>query len=144
MDFGSLPFVPLYRTDDEFAAEISNQTVHGVMHLAWVDQGEGRYQGQMAVYVKPRGALRAGLHGADQTVPVLDRLPGADAADGRMWNRGGDRLGSVGCRRVRRRDRQPWHSSIRHLGRHLETIHRETAAANRIAPSAFPLKVSEK
>jgi hypothetical protein len=55
LDFGSLPFVPLYRTDVEFAAEVSNQTVHGVMHLAWVDQGEGRYQGQMAVYVKPRG-----------------------------------------------------------------------------------------
>ena len=55
--FDSLPFVPLYRTDDEFAAEVSNQTVHGVMHLAWVEQGEGRYQGQMAVYVKPRGQL---------------------------------------------------------------------------------------
>jgi hypothetical protein len=55
VDFGSLPFIPLYRTDDEFAAEISNQTVHGVMHRAWVPQGEGRYQGQMAVYVKPRG-----------------------------------------------------------------------------------------
>jgi len=53
--FGSLPFTPLYRTDDEFAAELSNQTVHAVMHLAWADQGEGRYQGQMAVYVKPRG-----------------------------------------------------------------------------------------
>jgi hypothetical protein len=57
VDFGSLPFVPLYRTDVEFAAEISNRTVHGVMHLAWVDQGEGRYRGQMAVYVKPRGAF---------------------------------------------------------------------------------------
>jgi hypothetical protein len=56
-DFGSLPFSPLYRTDDEAAAEVSNQTVHGVMHLAWVDRGEGRYQGQMAVYVKPRGRL---------------------------------------------------------------------------------------
>jgi hypothetical protein len=55
LTFASLPFVPLYRTDNEFAAEISNRTVHGVMHLAWVDQGEGRYQGQMAVYVKPRG-----------------------------------------------------------------------------------------
>ena len=49
------PFSPLYRTDTEFAAELSNQTVHGVMHLAWVDRGHGRYQGQMAVYVKPRG-----------------------------------------------------------------------------------------
>ena len=57
MDFGSLPFVPLYRTGVEFAAEVSNQTVHGVLHLAWVGQGGGRYQGQMAVYVKPRGPL---------------------------------------------------------------------------------------
>jgi hypothetical protein len=55
LDFGSLPFAPLYRTDFEAAAEMSNQTVHGVAHLAWVDRGEGRYQGQMAVYVKPRG-----------------------------------------------------------------------------------------
>jgi hypothetical protein len=57
LDFGSLPFTPLYRTDDEFAAEISNQTVHGVMHLGWTEQRDGRYQGQMAVYVKPRGRL---------------------------------------------------------------------------------------
>ena len=50
-------FSPLYRTDTEFAAEISNQTVHGVLHLAWVDRGQGRYQGRLAVYVKPRGRL---------------------------------------------------------------------------------------
>jgi hypothetical protein len=55
VEFGSLPFTPLYRTDNEFAAELSNRTVHGVMHLALVDQGDGRQQGQMAVYVKPRG-----------------------------------------------------------------------------------------
>lgn len=55
LDFGSLPFTPVYRTDTEFAAELSNRTVHGVLHLAWVDQGDGRYGGQMAVYVKPRG-----------------------------------------------------------------------------------------
>lgn len=57
LHFDSLPFVPLYRTDAEFAAEASNQTVHGVIHLAWVDQGDGRYQGQLAIYVKPRGLL---------------------------------------------------------------------------------------
>lgn len=51
------PFIPLYLTDDEAAAEISNQTVHGVMHLAWADQGDGQYRGEMAVYVKPRGHL---------------------------------------------------------------------------------------
>jgi hypothetical protein len=58
--FGSLPFVSLYRTDVEFAAELSDRTVHGVMHLGWVDRGEGRYQGQMAVYVKPRGPFGKG------------------------------------------------------------------------------------
>jgi hypothetical protein len=60
LHFESLPFASLYRTDVEFAAEVSNQTVHGVMHLAWVDQGEGRYQGQIAVYVKPRGRFGKG------------------------------------------------------------------------------------
>jgi hypothetical protein len=67
LEFGSaalenlgVHFAPLYRTDVESAAEVSNQTVHGVLHLAWVDQGEGRYQGQMAVYVKPRGPLGMG------------------------------------------------------------------------------------
>ena len=55
--FGSLPFVPLYRTDREAAAELSNKTVHGVAHLAWVDLGGGHYEGRMAVYVKPRGAF---------------------------------------------------------------------------------------
>src|SRR5438445_1834272 len=50
-------FVPLYRTDEEWAAELSNGTVHGVLHLAWVEQGGGRYRAQMGVYVKPRGRL---------------------------------------------------------------------------------------
>jgi len=57
---GSTPFVPLYRTDDEYAAELSNRTVHAVMHLAWVEQTDGRYQGHMAVYVKPRGRFGTG------------------------------------------------------------------------------------
>ena len=60
LQFDSVPFAPLYRTADEFAAELSNRTVHSVMHLAWVDQGEGRYQGQMSVYIKPRGLLGRG------------------------------------------------------------------------------------
>ena len=55
----STSFIPLYRTDDEWAAELSNRTVHAVMHLAWIDQGEGLYRGQMGVYVKPRGRFGA-------------------------------------------------------------------------------------
>jgi uncharacterized protein DUF2867 len=57
VDFGSLPAVPLFRTDDEFAAEASNRTVHGVIHLSWVDEGDDRHQGHLAIYVKPRGRL---------------------------------------------------------------------------------------
>ncbi len=56
-NFDALPFTPLYLLDDEFAAEIANQTMHGVMHLAWVPDGTGGYRGQMAVYVKPNGLL---------------------------------------------------------------------------------------
>jgi hypothetical protein len=50
-------FTFLYRTDVEWAAELSNRTVHAVMHLVWIEAGEGRYRGQMGVYVKPRGRL---------------------------------------------------------------------------------------
>lgn len=60
LHFASLPFVPVFRTETEFAAEISNRTVHAVLHLAWVEQGDGRFQGQMAVYVRPRGLLGEG------------------------------------------------------------------------------------
>jgi hypothetical protein len=56
-DLRAKDFIPLYRTDFESAAEISNGTVHAVMHLAWVDKGDGLYQGQMGIYVKPRGTL---------------------------------------------------------------------------------------
>jgi hypothetical protein len=58
-DLSSYGFVPLYRTDVEWAAELSNSTVHAVMHLAWVDRGAGCYQGQMGIYVKPRGRFGA-------------------------------------------------------------------------------------
>jgi hypothetical protein len=57
--FEALPFKPLYLLDDEFAAEIANRTVHGVMHLAWVPDGGEGYRGQMAVYVKRNGLLGA-------------------------------------------------------------------------------------
>jgi hypothetical protein len=56
-EFDELPFAPLYLTDDEFAAEVANRTVHGVMHLGWVPDETGGYRGQMAVLVKPNGLL---------------------------------------------------------------------------------------
>lgn len=55
--FDSLPFESLYLLDDEWAAEAANRTMHGVLHVSWVPDGSGGYRGQMAVLVKPNGAL---------------------------------------------------------------------------------------
>jgi len=49
-------FSSVYQTHDEWVAELSNKTVHAVMHIGWVpdDSGHG-YHAQMAVLVKPNG-----------------------------------------------------------------------------------------
>ncbi|HLR95792.1 MAG TPA: DUF2867 domain-containing protein [Jiangellaceae bacterium] len=52
-ELDEVPFSPLYRVDNEYAAEIANRTMHGVLHLGWVQDGQGGYHGQMAVLVKP-------------------------------------------------------------------------------------------
>ena len=52
--------MPLYRTHDEWAAEISNETVHGVLHVSWAQLPDGGYGARLAVYVKPRGRLGRG------------------------------------------------------------------------------------
>src|SRR5262249_25171527 len=49
-DLAGASFAPLYRTSSEWAAELSNSTVHAVLHLTWVDQGNDSYRGQMGVY----------------------------------------------------------------------------------------------
>jgi uncharacterized protein DUF2867 len=54
-EFASLPFSSLYLLDNEWAGEIANRTMHGVMHLGWVPDGTGGHRGQMAVLVKPSG-----------------------------------------------------------------------------------------
>lgn len=86
VDFGSLPFVPLYRTRDEFAAEVSNRTMHGVMHLAWADQGEGQYQAQMAVYVKTNGWLGEAYMALIKPFRYLIVYPALMRQTDRMWN----------------------------------------------------------
>jgi hypothetical protein len=54
-EFESLPATSLYLLEDEWAAEVANRTVHGVLHLGWVPDETGGYRGQMAVLVKPNG-----------------------------------------------------------------------------------------
>jgi hypothetical protein len=56
-EFATLPFISVYLLEDEWAAEMANRTVHGIMHLGWVPDGAGGYRGEMAVYVKPEGLL---------------------------------------------------------------------------------------
>ena len=55
--FDTLPFSSLYLTGDEWAAEVANQTMHGVLHLGWVPDESDSWRGEMAVYVKPNGRL---------------------------------------------------------------------------------------
>lgn len=87
IEFRSLPFVPLYRTDVEFAAELSNRTVHAAMHLGWAEQGEGRYQGQMAVYVKPRGVFGKGYMALIKPFRHLIVYPALLRQTERTWQR---------------------------------------------------------
>ncbi|MEU1814081.1 DUF2867 domain-containing protein [Streptomyces roseifaciens] len=50
-------FTSVYQTHDEWAAEMANRTVRGVLHLSWVPDGAGGHHAQMAVLVKPNGLL---------------------------------------------------------------------------------------
>ncbi len=88
--FDTLPFKPLYLLDDEWAAEIANRTMHGVIHVGWVEDetAEGGYRGQMAVLVQAEWTPRPRLHGRDRAVPAPDHLPADD-------ERGGAEVASV-------------------------------------------------
>jgi hypothetical protein len=84
-DFDAHLFSPLYITDDEFALEIANQTVHGVMHVGWVPDGTGGYRGQMAVLVKPNGALGVAYLAAIAPFRHLVVYPLMMRGIGRAW-----------------------------------------------------------
>jgi len=79
-------FVPLYRTDFESAAEISNRTVHAVLQFAWVEQGDGLYRAHMGVYVKPRGRLGDAYMAAIAPFRHLIVYPALMREIGRAWD----------------------------------------------------------
>jgi hypothetical protein len=85
----ALPFTPLYLLDDEWAGEVANQTVHGVMHLGWVPDRAGGYRGQMAVLVKPNGLLGAAYMAAIKPFRHLVVYPAVMRQIEREW-RGGE------------------------------------------------------
>jgi hypothetical protein len=85
--FGGLPFKPLYLLENEWAAEIANRTMHGVLHLGWVPDGAGRYRGQMAVLVKRNGLLGSAYMAAIRPFRHLIVYPQMLRDIGRQWNR---------------------------------------------------------
>lgn len=56
-DFDAVPFTSLYLLEDEWAAEIANKTVHGVIHIGLVPDERGGFHAHMAILVKPNGLL---------------------------------------------------------------------------------------
>ena len=81
----ALPFIPLYLTDHEWAAEIANRTMHGVLHLGWVPDGTGGYRGQMAVLVRRNGLLGVAYMAAIAPFRHLIVYPAMLRGLGREW-----------------------------------------------------------
>jgi hypothetical protein len=79
------PFTPIYLLEDEWALEIANRTVHGVLHLGWVPDGNGGYRGQMAVLVKPNGLLGTAYMAAIMPFRYLLVYPAMLREIGRQW-----------------------------------------------------------
>ncbi len=79
------PFTSLYLLADEWAAEIANRTVHGVMHIGWVPDGEGGHRGQMAIYVKRNGLLGSAYMAAISPFRHLLVYPPMLREIGREW-----------------------------------------------------------
>lgn len=55
--FADAPFDVLLDLPDEFAAEIANKTMHGLMHLGALPTTDGSTRVQLTILVKPNGLL---------------------------------------------------------------------------------------
>jgi hypothetical protein len=84
-DVAALPFTPLYLLEHEAAAEVANRTMHGVVHLGWVPDGNGGYRGQLAVLVKRNGALGTWYMAAIKPFRHLIVYPAMIRAIERAW-----------------------------------------------------------
>ena len=84
-EFETLPFTPLYELEDEWAAEVANRTMHGVLHLGWVPDVAGYHRGQMAVLVKRNGFLGSAYMLAIKPFRHLLVYPPAIREFGREW-----------------------------------------------------------
>ena len=50
-----LEFCPVYLFEDESLHELSNDTVHGLIHIGWIKKNDNYYTATLAIYVIPRG-----------------------------------------------------------------------------------------
>ncbi|WP_058044685.1 DUF2867 domain-containing protein [Streptomyces roseifaciens] len=78
-------FTSVYRTHDEWAAEMSNRTVRGVLHLGWVPDGTGGHHAQMAVLVKPNGLFGAVYMAGIKLFRYVGVYPALLRQIGREW-----------------------------------------------------------
>ena len=84
-EFDALPFSSLYLIEDEFAAEIANRTVHGVMHLGRVADETGGFRARIAVLVKPNGLFGTAYMAAIRPFRHLIVYPPMMREIGRVW-----------------------------------------------------------
>jgi hypothetical protein len=81
-------FRSVYQTHDEWTAEMSNKTVHAVMHIGWLpDDSGGGYHAQMAVLVKPNGRLGTAYMAAIKPLRHAFVYPLLLRSIGRRWRR---------------------------------------------------------
>jgi hypothetical protein len=84
-DLQMAPFTTLYLLHDEWAAELVNKTMHGVVHIGWVEDGSGGYRGQLAVLVRPNGLFGAAYMAAIMPLRHLIVYPLALRQTERAW-----------------------------------------------------------
>ncbi|MFC9236406.1 DUF2867 domain-containing protein [Streptomyces decoyicus] len=84
-DLDSAPLTSVYQLHDEWAAEMSNRTVHAVMHIGWVPDEADGYRGQMAVLVKPNGLFGTAYMAAIKPFRYMGVYPALLRAMGRTW-----------------------------------------------------------
>ncbi|HXE94254.1 MAG TPA: DUF2867 domain-containing protein [Gaiellaceae bacterium] len=85
--FAALPFTSLYLTDEEFAAEVANRTMHGVMHIGAVVDEDGAFRAQMAVLVKPNGRFGQAYMAAIRPFRHLIVYPALMRQGRELWER---------------------------------------------------------
>lgn len=83
----ALPFSSLYLTEDEWAAEIANQTMHGVMHIGCVSGDDGEFRALMTVLVKPNGFLGRAYMAAIRPFRHLIVYPALMREGAALWER---------------------------------------------------------